>query len=239
MPTAESPLPTLRRSFALAMLATVLATGAAGLALTGSLLGMWAAIALPMALGALTVGTLPRHGQPSMGPANAVTLTRAVLAGAVAGVLVVPEPEALVLPVLVLSALAFALDAVDGRVARATGTSSPFGALLDMELDGLFILALCVLAWQLDRAGAWVLGSGALRYAFIAASWVWPWMNRPLYETRRRAFICGVQVSTLWLCLVPWTVPGVSQGLAAAGLVALVYSFGADTRWLFQHRNDP
>ena len=61
------------------------------------------------------------------------------------------------------------LDGVDGWLARRHRIASAFGARFDMEIDALLILALSVLAWRHEKAGAWVVASGLLRYAFVAA----------------------------------------------------------------------
>ena len=138
--------------------------------------------------------------------------------------------------VAVLAFIALALDGVDGALARRLGTDSPFGARLDMELDALTVLVLSVLTWQLGQAGAWVLIAGAMRYAFGAAAHLWPWLRRPLYPSHARRVVCGVQVGALALCLVPAIAPPASTAIAAAAVAALCWSFGRDTRWLFQHR---
>ena len=55
-----------------------------------------------------------------------------------------------------LAVVALALDAVDGRVARRTGTVSPFGARLDGEADAFLMLVLSV---HVARGGR-CLGAG-------------------------------------------------------------------------------
>ena len=62
--------------------------------------------------------------------------------------------------------------------------ASAFGARFDMETDALLIQVLAILAWQYGKAGPWVLVSGLLRYLFVAAGWVWPWMREPLFPSR-------------------------------------------------------
>ncbi len=62
---------------------------------------------------------------------------------------------------------------------------SAFGARFDMETDAALILILSVLVWQHDKAGAWVIACGLMRYAFVAAGWVMPWMAGPLRSTLR------------------------------------------------------
>lgn len=194
------------------------------------------AAAVPITLGFLLWPRLSEHAHPTLGPANAVTLSRAVVAGVLAAFLW--EAVASEVPWLLVAAgsLWFVMDWVDGRVARATGHASAFGARLDMELDALTMLALSALAWQLDRAGPWVLLSGAMRYLFVAATFVAPFMNRPLFPTPRRAWVCGIQVTCLIAALAPWPVPGLSDAIALFGLVSLVVSFAIDTVWLVKNR---
>jgi len=64
-------------------------------------------------------------------------------------------------------AVAFALDALDGRLARRFGRASPFGALFDMEVDAAFVLALGYLLVSRAGLGLWVLIPGSLRYAYV------------------------------------------------------------------------
>ena len=70
-----------------------------------------------------------------------------------------------------------ALNGADGWVARRTRTASAFGARFDMETDALLILVLSALVWRMEKAGAWVIASGLMRYAFVAAAIAWPWMR--------------------------------------------------------------
>lgn len=238
-PAAPAPraLGSLVRSAGLGFGASALGAAAVGGWVAGGL-GAALGLAVPVALALVSLPSLGEHGQPTLGPANAITLVRAVLVAGTAACLGPAVGAGLsdgaVWGLAVASCAAFWLDWVDGRVARATGSASPFGARLDMELDAITILVLCGLVWQLGRAGPWVLASGAMRYAFVAAGWLWPALNRPLFPSRRRAFVCGVQV----VCLVgalpprPWPVAGLSSAVSAFGLIALTASFAIDTAWL-------
>ena len=78
-------------------------------------------------------------------------------------------------PLVTLSVVALVLDAVDGWVARRTGTASPLGARFDGEVDALLILVLSVYVSNL--IGPWVLAIGAARYLFLVAGWLLPWMR--------------------------------------------------------------
>lgn len=177
--------------------------------------------------------------QVELGPADLVTLTRAAVTAWVVAFVGESVATGHATVLWFGAGLAFFLDAVDGKVARHTGTASPAGARLDMELDGLTVLGLTALLWWLDRTGSWVLAGGALRYIWIVASWGFPWMNRALYPTPRRAWMCGVHLMTTIFAILPWPVAWLSPVLAATGLAALLYSFGTDFRWLFAHREEP
>jgi phosphatidylglycerophosphate synthase len=117
--------------------------------------------------------------------------------------------------------------------------ASEFGARFDMETDALLVLALAVLAWQWDRAGAWVLLSGLLRYGFVAAGWLLPWLRRPLPPSRRRQTVCVVQIVVLLAVIAPLLPPGGSSPIALAGLLLLTASFAIDLSWLAGQREVP
>ena len=105
-------------------------------------LGWSVALLCLVALLALLDGALARH-RVALGPAGRITVTRAVLACAVAGLtaqsFVGPDHTAIV---VTLAGVGLALDAVDGRVARRTDTVTPFGARFDMEVDAFLIAVL-------------------------------------------------------------------------------------------------
>jgi phosphatidylglycerophosphate synthase len=103
-----------------------------------------------------------------------------------------------------------------------------------MEIDALLILVLAVLVSQFDKAGAWVILSGLLRYAFVAAGAYWQWLQAPLMPSRRRQTICVVQILALTIALLPAVEPPVSTMLAAAALGSLTCSFLVDTVWLWR-----
>jgi len=175
------------------------------------------------------------HPFPRLGPANQVTMVRAFLVALIAAFIGEPSLPAFARLFAGLAALATVLDGVDGSLARRSGMASAFGARFDMETDALLIQVLAILAWQYGKAGPWVLASGLLRYLFVAAGWVLPWMQRPLFPSFRRKTICIVQIVGLILTVVPAITPPVSEWLAATSLAALSYSFLADTIWLRRH----
>jgi phosphatidylglycerophosphate synthase len=169
---------------------------------------------------------------PMFGAANAVTLARGVLALDLLALLGSPASPVLAWSIVALALLALVLDGVDGSVARRRGETSAFGARFDMETDALLILVLAALAWSHGKAGPWILLAGALRYLFVAASLVLPWLAAPLPPSRRRQAVCVVQIASLILCIAPFVAPPASAAIGLAGLVALLGSFAADVAWL-------
>lgn len=191
-------------------------------------------------LAAIALHRMPAsHPFPRFGTANRLTLLRAVLTCLVGGLLVdaplLAAPVAWQWGLVAIVLLALVLDGFDGWLARRQGLVSVFGARFDLEIDALLILLLSVAAWRLDKAGAWVIGAGLMRYAFIAAGRIWPWLAAPLPPSLRRKTVCAVQGGVLCGLLSPWFVPPASQLLAAMALAALCCSFLTDVLWL--HRN--
>ena len=130
---------------AIGLLAQVLLLGAlveaAGLGAVGWTVGVACAVTMATALAR---GLAPDE---RLGPASSVTLARATAAVGVAALaadsLAHETPVALL---VTLAAVALALDAVDGWVARRTGTATALGARFDGEVDAFLIAALSVYA---------------------------------------------------------------------------------------------
>ena len=113
----------------------------------------WAA---GLACGAVTYA-LPRrrpgrHDRGRLGPADRVTLARAVLVGGVAGPGASTRQPRRARCWWRWRRSALLLDRVDGEVARRTGTVSGFGAAFDMEVDAFLILVLSVYVARRRRA---------------------------------------------------------------------------------------
>jgi phosphatidylglycerophosphate synthase len=165
------------------------------------------------------------------GPADKVTLVRAVLTVGVAGLAAASVIGGRAFPVAaLLAAVALPLDAVDGWIARRTGTCSARGARFDMEVDAALLLALSLLLVR--PLGAWVLAVGGMRYAFWLAGLVLPWLTAPLPARRSRKAVAAAQGVVLTVAVAA-VLPGVvAGGAVAAALGALIWSFGRDARWL-------
>lgn len=194
------------------------------------------ALGLFVAGAALVMIGLPKHHPfAAFGAANQVTVTRGALVALLAGLIGEQAVAGLATMVTVAAVIIAVLDGVDGWLARHRHIASDFGARFDMETDALFIMVLAALAWQFDKAGAWVLLSGLLRYVFIGAGRVLPWLRRPLPASTRRKSIAVVQVVALILTLAPFVPARATPAIAAIGLCALTLSFLVDVVWLLQN----
>jgi phosphatidylglycerophosphate synthase len=174
------------------------------------------------------------HPYDRFGPANYVTLFRAVLTVVLLGLALRPPSSALAWVAGWTAGAIAALDGVDGWLARRTGMPSVFGARFDMETDAALLLVLSVLAWRYDKAGGWVLLIGLMRYLFVAAGRLLRWLDGPLTPTRRGRVVAVVQMVTLAVILV------VPQPLAvtalALSLALLLWSFAIDVGRLWRAR---
>jgi phosphatidylglycerophosphate synthase len=179
---------------------------------------------------------LRRSGAARLGPANAVTLTRAVLVGGVTALAVDSLTRAAPVGViLALTVLALVLDAVDGPVARRTGTQSALGARFDMEVDAFLILVLSLLLVR--PVGGWVLVIGGMRYAFAAAGGLLPWLTAVLPPRFSRKVVAAVQGVVL-ITAVSGVLPDLlTTVLLAVATAALTWSFGRDLCWLGRLRH--
>ena len=172
------------------------------------------------------------HPYPRFGAANYVTLFRAMTMALVAGLIGEPGSARLLWFMIGIVTLVAALDGVDGWLARRSGMESGFGARFDMETDAALILVLSVLVWRHDKAGAWVLMCGLMRYVFVGAGWLLPWLAAPLRSTLRGKTIAVVQYIGLSVALAPIIMPPFSTLVAAVTLAALSWSFAVDVMWL-------
>ncbi|MEN0085850.1 MAG: CDP-alcohol phosphatidyltransferase family protein [Leifsonia sp.] len=217
---------------ALAGQALAVATGA----VVPSVVGWAALVAYLLVSSALLLRGLVRSGATRFGAANAVTAVRSslvgLITGLVAGSFAGPFSPGFLVAVVVP---ALALDAVDGWVARRTRSVSALGARFDMEVDAFLLLVLSIHVSGLF--GPWVLAIGLLRYAFVAAGWMLPWLDRTLPARYWRKVVTAVAGIALALAS-SGAAPGPAELLVAVALALLLESFGRDVLWLFRRRHD-
>jgi phosphatidylglycerophosphate synthase len=190
--------------------------------------------------GVLTNAALARgishYGADRLGPADWVTLARAIVAIGVAALIADSFGGPAAVTMLVsLAVLALTLDAVDGWVARRTRTSATLGARFDGEVDAFLILILSV--YVARSAGAWVLAIGAARYAFLVAGWPLPWMRAELPPRFWRKTVAALQGVVLTVVASHLLSPAVNRSLLVVALVLLAESFGRDVWWLRRNQH--
>jgi phosphatidylglycerophosphate synthase len=229
-----------------------LATGAvvegAGLAAAGGVGLLLPLPALGASLGYLGGAAiiLASWHRRRFGAANLVTLARVVGTSWVVGLTLQALLGRLttggLLAMVVVGTCCLVLDGVDGKVARARGETSAFGARFDMETDAALLLALCLAVPALGLTGWWTVAIGGLRYAYVAASWIAPRRIRtalriPLPYHYSRKVVAVIQGVTLLAALalgltgIAALVPVLPSILLAGSLATLVWSFGRDVVW--------
>ena len=232
-PAGKVALPTIRLAAFLGMLATAALLGvvsaAAGLGAVGWITGL----VTGSAAAALLVTARRRSDQPAMFPADWVTLTRMLLIAGVAGLVADSFGRPVSVTALVtLSTVALVLDAVDGPVARRTGTTTRLGARIDSEADAFLILLLSIAVSQ--DYGSWVLVIGAARYALLLAGWLIPWLAAPLPPRYWGKVVAAVQGIVLTVAASGLLDRLVGMIAVAAALLLLAESFGRSVIWLYR-----
>lgn len=225
------------------VMATVMASQAVVIACVFATVGLsLSAWLVSLAVGAVMAAAISRglahSGALRLGPADWVTLARATLIGVVTGLVAQSFVEEVSIPALIgLSTIALVLDAVDGQVARRTGSVSDLGARFDMEADAFLIFVLSIYVSGL--LGWWVIAIGLARYLFVAFAWVKPWLRWPLPYRTWRKVAAAIQGLVLTVVASGVLAEGVSTFLVLVSLVVLAESFMRDVRWLFRRRNEP
>ena len=127
--------------------------------------GWLAGVAFGVVGWAVLADGLRRSGEESFGPADRITLARAVLVGGVTALVVDttdPKPDP-VTAIAVLAATALAVHLADILTARRAGTT--FGMRFAMEVDAFFVLVLS--AYVATSLGGWVLAIGWMHLSLI------------------------------------------------------------------------
>ena len=212
------------------------ATAIAGLVARAALpVGSTFAVTSGLVMMAMTIAAavVPEdHPYSRLGAANHITAIRAAIVAMLAALLFEARAPMLAAVAVTATAASAVLDGVDGWLARRTGMASAFGARIDMETDALLVMVLSILIWRYDKAGVWVLAGGLMRYAFVAAGMMLPWMAAPLTPTLRAKTITIVHIVGLCVALapiVPWPLSAVAVGATTA---LLAWSFAVDVRRL-------
>ena len=227
----SSPVRGLLAGLVLQLVLLVALTDTVGLGSAGWLAGVTCGVVTVVALRR----GLARSGAAVVGTANSITLVRATCVGAMTALIADSFVRfTSVAAVLALAGVALLLDAVDGRVARRTGTVTVVGARFDMEVDAFLIFVLsCYVA---AAVGAWVLLIGLARYLFVVAGRLWPWLREPAPSRPWCKVVAAVQGVVLTVAAAG-VLPDLATAAALAGaLMLLAESFSRQAWWLARHR---
>ncbi len=188
-----------------------------------------------LVFGLLAGGSPERDSAPAPAPepvslATWITVSRGAAIAVLAGFVVTAPTAAganVWLPAA-LFAVAAALDAVDGAVARATGRVTDFGARLDVEMDALVVLVGALVGVREGSLPALFLAVAGARYLFVAGRWWRRRRGRPVFElppNRLRRPLGALAMLAVWLALLPVPGDAVSSAFAAAVAVPFLANF--------------
>jgi CDP-diacylglycerol--glycerol-3-phosphate 3-phosphatidyltransferase len=165
----------------------------------------------------------------SIGTGNHATIARGMLIAQLPGYLLFPWPAGWQawLPTVTFT-LSLAADYLDGYLARRSDRVTGLGEVLDIEFDGLGLLAATALAVHYGQLPlVYFLTVGCARYTFLLAAWAARGAGRPVVplppSTTRRA-LAGVTMELGAAALWP-IVPSVMITLAGA-IVAVPFLAG-------------
>ena len=163
---------------------------------------------------------------PTFGWGNRLTILRGLLVSMMTGFLFIPWPAGWLgwLPAM-LYFTADVADFMDGYAARKTKHATLLGAKLDMEFDGLGILAVTLLAVWFGQLPWWYLLIGLARYFFLSGLWLRKKRKLPIHDmphSWHRRIFAGFQMAfmsvVLWPIIPAWgaTIAGTIFALATS-----------------------
>lgn len=174
----------------------------------------------------------PALRRPALPPGDRVTLGRGVLVVAlamlVARSLLAGDPTRTWV-VVGVGVLAWALDGVDGYVARRTGTVTDRGAVLDSGVDGALVLVASV---AVAGVAPWALVGGLLYPVFLLVQAWRPAWRRTLPHRAWRRVAGGTLTGTLVLGAAPFWPEAAVQVAVVVAVAWVTWSFLVDGLWL-------
>jgi CDP-diacylglycerol--glycerol-3-phosphate 3-phosphatidyltransferase len=171
---------------------------------------------------------------PTLGPANWITLIRAVLSAGLAGFVVCPRPEGwLAWAPSLLYLTAVLMDFADGATARLTGRTTVLGDRMDMQWDSTGVLIGSLLSVIYRQTPMAYLLVGLARYIFLLGLRLHERRGLPVYDLPvsqiRRPF-AGAQMVFLAIALMPLYTPPVTRAAAWLLMTPFLINFLHD--WL-------
>lgn len=176
-------------------------------------------------------GLLHSYPHATFGACNIVTLCRAALVAVLAGAIF---GSAAPWMFFTIATIAFALDGIDGWLARRAGLVSTFGQRFDMEVDALLGAVIAIVLLSQGTVGPEILVLGFSRYVFVIAGLMWPALQADLPQSLRRKTICVVQIAALIVLVFPLSPSVIMMPVSVFAAVFLLWSFAVDTLFLMR-----
>lgn len=172
----------------------------------------------------------------TLGPANQITILRAVLSGALAGFLPGGWPAGWLAWVPgALYLLVAVLDFVDGFVARVTRRTTRLGELLDMKWDGAGVFIGAGLAVRYGQAPIWFMLVALARFVFMFGEWQLRRRGQTLVDldpSMIRRALAGMQMGFIGVVLLPVFTPPATQVAATLFMLPFLIHFIRDFLWV-------
>jgi CDP-diacylglycerol--glycerol-3-phosphate 3-phosphatidyltransferase len=171
-----------------------------------------------------------------LGLANWLSVIRGALIALLFGFVAAPWPEGwrAWLPGI-LYVTASLMDFADGYAARRMQRESVLGEKLDMNLDGMGILAASLVAIGYGQVPAGYLMVGLARYGFLLGGWLLRRKEIPLRSLRPNPFrraLAGAQMGFIAVVLLPVFFPPVTWVAALFFAAPFVVNFFIDWLWV-------
>jgi phosphatidylglycerophosphate synthase len=160
--------------------------------------GAWVTLAAAASFADLLYRERPWLVQPYGGYANQLTALRL-------GLLLMAAALMNELPSLwlwLLLAANVAIDVIDGYVARRTNQVSPFGAVFDREVDGVFVLVAYLYFHVVAGLPAWVLIPGLLPYLYRLSTLARRDRLAPAHREKLAPFLAGANFVVLLVAVM-------------------------------------
>lgn len=163
--------------------------------------------------------------------ANLVTGTRAILVLLTLVVVLMafmapgPMEPVRTWTLFALALPAWALDLLDGHLARRADRVTRFGGHFDEETDALLML---VLAVALAPLAPWALAIGLAHYAFLLLRLTSPVWRAGLAPRASRKVMAATAGGILVWSVLPWIPAWLAQLALVVGVGVTAYSFGRD-----------
>ncbi|MEJ2282063.1 MAG: CDP-alcohol phosphatidyltransferase family protein [Desulfobacterales bacterium] len=182
----------------------------------------------------------------TLGTANWITIARGGLIALLAGFCLQPWPGrdsgrtwSAWLPGIIYLAAALG-DALDGWVARLTGSRTVLGEYLDTRIDALGILVASLVGVGYGQLPVFYVSAGLAWYLLRLAVWLRKKSDRGCGEVKQRKsarLMAGLQMAFLGLVLLPLFSPPTTHVAAVLILLPFLAGFALDWQMVCRHEN--